>query len=357
MSTASDVFFCPVPDAQSAEWTNAVGRLLDRAELGGFVGANDRVAIKVHVGEPGLKTALPPEIAGTVARRLRDVGASPFFTDTAVLYPGRRSNGVTHAEVAVEHGFTLERSGAVFIPADGIAGNLEVDVAVAGRHFETVGIAEAIAGANAIVAVSHMTGHMLSGFGATLKNIGMGCSSRKGKLLQHSDTKPYIKDGCAACGDCVDHCPTGALSRDGDGCAQIDESGCSGCGECLALCRCGAIGFRWDSGSAAMQEKMVEHALGTMRAIKGRLICLLGIVDLTQHCDCWAPGSPRVASDVGFALSRDPVALDQAALDLVASVTGTPLDRLAWPNLDGTLQLSYAESMGLGSRSYRLIEV
>ncbi len=353
----SEVFFTPVPDAQPSRWPEAVDRLLKRADLPALFGANERVAVKVHVGEDGLKTALPPEVAGVVARSLRDIGTNPFFTDTSVLYPGRRSNGISHTEVAIERGFTLERSGAVFIPADGISGNLEVEIVVDGKHFEKVGIAQAIAGANAVVAVSHATGHMLSGFGATLKNIGMGCSSRKGKLLQHSDTKPFVREGCTACGVCVEHCATGALSLDGDGGARIDEASCTGCGECLAHCRCGAIGFHWDSGSASMQEKMVEHALGTMRALKGKLLCILGVVNLTQHCDCWAPGSPRVAPDIGFALSLDPVALDQAALDLVSSATGKPLDRLAWPNLDGTLQLAYAESLGLGSRSYRLVEL
>lgn len=357
MNEASDVIFSRVPDAQPSTWTEAVSRLLDHAGLADFFGKNDRVAIKVHVGEPGLKTALPPEIAGAVVRLVRDSGAYPFFTDTAVLYSGRRSNGVGHAEVAAEHGFNLERGGAVFIPADGLSGNREVDVPIEGRHFEKVGIAEAIAGANAVFAVSHLTGHMLSGFGGTLKNIGMGCSSRKGKLLQHSDTKPYVTGACSSCGLCVEYCPTGAITLNGNGQARIDEATCTGCGECLAICGGGGIGFRWDSGSASMQEKMVEHAMGTMRALKGRLVCLLGLVNLTQHCDCWAPGSPRVAADIGFALSRDPVALDSAALDLVAAATGQPLDRLSFPNLDGTLQLSYAESLGLGKRSYRLVEV
>jgi uncharacterized Fe-S center protein len=98
--------------------------------------------------------------------------------------------------------------------------------------------------------------------------------------------------------------------------------------------------------------------LGAVRALKGRLICVLGIVNLTQHCDCWAPGSPRVAPDVGFALSTDPVAIDQAALDLVAAASGGKrLDELAWPQLDGRIQLDYAEGIGLGSRRYLLAEV
>lgn len=352
----SNVYFRRVPDGEPGSWAEAVGALLDRADLPGFAAAKDRIAIKVHVGEPGVTTALPAEIAGTVARRLRALEALPFFTDTAVLYDGRRSNGVSHSEVAIEHGFSLERAGAVFLPADGPTGHLEVEVEIGCRHFARVGVAEAIAHAHGAFIVSHATGHMLSGLGATLKNLGMGCTARQGKLLQHSDTKPFVKEEvCTACGLCAEHCATGAMSVNGG--ARIDDSRCSGCGECLPHCRAGAIGFRWDSASSSMQEKMVEHALGTVRALKGRVICLLGLVNLTQHCDCWAPGSARVAADVGFALSSDPVALDQAALDLVAASAGQPLDRLAWPQLDGEIQLSYAESLGLGSREYRLITV
>jgi uncharacterized protein len=358
MTETSAVYLCRVPDATPGRWSEAVLRLLDHADLAGFAGRNDRIAIKVHVGEPGLTTALPAGIAGAVARRLRALNAQPFFTDTAVLYSGRRSNGPAHAEVAVEHGFTLEGAGAVFLPADGMAGNLEVETSIGGRHFGRVGIAEAIAHANGAVIVSHATGHMLSGFGATLKNLGMGCASRKGKLLQHSDTKPFLKEEkCASCAACVAHCPTGALSVAGGDRVRFDESICTGCGECLAHCRTGAIGFQWDSGSASMQEKMVEHALGVVRLLKGNLIYLLGVVNLTQHCDCWAPGSPRVAPDIGFALSADPVAVDQAAMDLVAAGTGKRLDQIAWPELDGLIQLSYAESLGLGSRKYQLTEL
>jgi hypothetical protein len=347
-----------VADGDAAAWSEAVGRLLDQADLPVLARRDQGVAIKIHTGEPGLTTALPPEVAGTVARRLRALGARPYFTDTAVLYASRRATGAGHAEVAAERGFTLERAGAVFVPADGQLGNLEVEVAVGGRHFATVGVAETIASAGAVVVVSHATGHLLSGFGATLKNLGMGCASRKGKLLQHCDTKPFVKDGrCEACGLCVEHCSTGALAQLADGRARIDEASCVGCGECLARCACGAIGFRWDTGSAALQEKMVEHAVGVARAIGPRVLYLVGIVDVTKHCDCMSPGSERVAADVGFAMSTDPVALDQAVLDLVAASAGTPLDRLAWPDLDGNVQLAYAEELGLGCRTYRLVEV
>jgi len=358
MSPTSQVYFCRIPDAQPHTWPEVVERLFSETDLLGFAGRQDRIAIKVHVGEPPLTTALPPEVSGVVARRLRARGAHPFFTDTAVLYSGPRSHGPGHTEVAVSRGFTPERAGAAFIPADGLAGNLEVEVEIGGRHYSRVGVAEAIANSNGAVIVSHATGHLASGFGATLKNLGMGCSARKGKLLQHSDTKPFVRpEHCLECGVCVVHCPTGALSPDRSGKAHIDERRCSGCGECLAYCRCDAISFRWDSASSSLQEKMVEHALGAVRALGGKMVCLLGLVNLTRHCDCWGAGSERVAPDVGFALSTDPVALDQAALDLVAAACGEPLDRRSWPELDGTIQLAYAQSLGLGRREYELIEV
>ena len=358
MKQPSAVYLSRVPESDPSTWPGAVDRLLDRADLSTLATRNDRVAVKVHVGEVGLKTALPPEVAAPVARRLRAAGAIPFFTDTAVLYSGRRSNGIGHTEVAVEHGFTVDRAGAVFVPADGMLGNLEVEIGIEGRYYSKVGVAEAVAHANALVTVSHATGHMLSGFGATLKNIGMGCAPRKGKLLQHSDTKPFVKnDQCGVCCVCTTHCPTGAIALNEQGYVKIDEATCTGCGECLAHCRHDAIGFHWDTGSSTMQEKMVEHAVGAVRAVDGRLLCIVGIVNLTQHCDCWGAGSEIVASDIGFAMSTDPVALDQAVVDLVAASAGQPLDRLAWPKLDGNVQLSYAEKLGLGSRSYRLIEV
>ncbi len=344
--------------ADPSAWPQAVSALLDRTGLLDFAGRNDRIAIKIHVGEPGGTMPLPPEVAGAVASRLRARGAFPFFTDSAVLYSGRRSNGIGHTEVAVERGFTMERAGAVFLPADGMAGNLEVEIPIEGRHYASVGVAEAVAQANGAVLVSHATGHLAAGFGATLKNLGMGCSSRKGKLLQHSDTKPFVKEEeCASCGLCIEHCPTGAIAFGPEGRARIDEALCTGCGECLAHCRPGAVAFRWDAAPATLQEKMVEHALGTVRALKGNLVYLLGIVDLTRHCDCWSPGSERVAADVGFAASTDPVALDQSVLDLVRESAGTPLDRLAWPKIDGEVQLAHAEKIGLGSRKYTLVEV
>lgn len=346
------------PKASPSLWNEATDAVLEASHTLAFVRKRDLIAVKLHVGEPGVSTFLPPEVAAAVVTCLRQRGARPFLTDTSVLYSGPRSNGAEHTEVACRHGFTLDRTGAVFLPADGLEGNLERIVPIEGTHFREVGIATTLLDADGIVILSHATGHLAAGYGGTLKNLGMGCSSRKGKLLQHSDTKPHIRRRkCEACGACVASCPEDAIDQDDEGIAAIDDDRCIGCGECIAQCRSDAVGFHWDSAPLTMQEKMVEHALGVIRGSQQRISYVLGIVNLTRDCDCIHPGSPVVAQDIGFAASSDPVALDQAALDLVRSVEKRSLDALSYPSIDGTAQLSHAEKLGLGTRAYELVEV
>ena len=344
--------------ASPSDWNEATRTVVEASGVLEFVRKRDLIAIKLHVGEPGIKTALPPDVAAAVATCLRSRGARPFFTDTSVLYSGPRCNGAEHAEVAQNRGFTMAQAGAVFVPADGLKGNLERVVPIEGIHYREVGIATTFADADGVVVLSHSTGHLATGLGGTLKNLGMGCASRKGKLQQHSDTKPLIRrNKCTNCGLCVETCPEDAMVLDDDGVAVIDEARCIGCGECIAQCSSDAVGFNWDTASRKLQEKMVEHALGVIRGAKGRLCYVLGVVNLTKDCDCLSANSPIVAKDVGFAASLDPVALDQASMDLVQAVEKTTLDKLAYTSLDGSVQLAYAEKLGLGTRKYELVEV
>jgi uncharacterized Fe-S center protein len=106
-----------------------------------------------------------------------------------------------------------------------------------------------------------------------------------------------------------------------------------------------------------MQEKMVEHVAGVIAALDRRITYVVGIVNVTRDCDCISTDSGLVARDIGFAASTDPVALDQAVQDLIYANEGARLDQLAYPAIDGTVQLAYAERMGIGSRSYALREL
>ena len=129
------------------------------------------------------------------------------------MYVGTRSESVSHLTTAIENGFAYAVVQAPLVIADGLTGKAEVEVTINGEQFKNVYLAEAIVEAEALVTLTHFKLHELSGFGGALKNLGMGCASRKGKLSQHSNISPKVTaKKCTGCGDCVAHCAQEAIS-------------------------------------------------------------------------------------------------------------------------------------------------
>jgi uncharacterized Fe-S center protein len=112
----------------------------------------------------------------------------------------------------------------------------------------------------------------------------------------------------------------------------------------------------WEGGSSMMQEKMVEYAAAVLRNVP-RAIHVNFATKITAECDCIAKNDPRLIDDVGIFISEDPVACDQAAYDAVKKKATYDLFRKAHPSRDGNRQLIYAENVGLGSRSYEIVEM
>ena len=127
------------------------------------------------------------------------------------------------------------------IMADGIHGDEEVEVDINGEIYRKVKIASLLSRIQGLIVATHFTGHIVSGFGGALKNMGMGLASRRGKMIQHSTSKPLIKKKkCTACGECIRWCPADAIEFK-EGKAEIDPGLCIGCAECLAVCRFDAV--------------------------------------------------------------------------------------------------------------------
>jgi uncharacterized Fe-S center protein len=353
----STVYLLPIDrqasDADTAAGLDALWRAAGLAEV--FT-AHDLAALKLHVGEPGTKTFVRPVIAANLVRLIAATGAEPFLTDTAVLYKSPRDNAVGHARVAAAHGFGADRVGAPFIPADGLHGADEIELEVNGRHYDTAAIATAIVQARSMLVLSHATGHLGVGFGGALKNLGMGCSSKKAKLRQHHGQQPRIDpDSCTACATCAEWCPSDAITVADT--AEIDAAECIGCGECVAVCRDGAVHFDWGIMGRELSERIVEHAAALVRHKPDRLAYVTVAQAITKDCDCLGVAQEPLLDDVGILAARDPVAIDKAILDLVTERAGRTLEAMSYPGHDATLQMRYAAELGLGDLDYELVTV
>ena len=353
--------------------------LLDRTDLKGKIREKDLVAIKLHFGEKGNTAFVRPIFLRRVVDRVKGCKGKPFLTDTNTLYRGMRQEATSHLITAYQHGFVYSVVDAPVLIADGLRGNSAVHVRIDKPLFKTVSIARDIHMADVLIGVTHFKGHELSGFGGTLKNLGMGCASREGKLSQHSNISPKVKEKtCNGCKRCLTSCAYDAILMKSlepgvekkSTVASIDPKKCVGCGECILTCPTGAVQIQWNETIPLFQKKMVEYAYGAVHKKKGKALYLNFLTQVSPACDCNGYSDTPIVNDVGILASEDPVAIDQASVDLVNQQSGNRASKLPknwengedkfralYPEVDWSIQLSYAEEIGLGTKEYELIRI
>ncbi|MDD2679701.1 MAG: DUF362 domain-containing protein [Candidatus Omnitrophica bacterium] len=332
-------------------------RLLDKSNLFAFIKPFDSVAVKLHFGEEGNTGFVRPEYLKVICDKVKEKAALPFLSDTNTLYKGSLTNSKDHLKLAYQHGFTPAKVGAeVMIPDDQDQAQVR-EVNINQEFIQNAKVLSVYLEAQALVGVAHFKGHIMTGFGGALKNIGMGSATRKGKLEQHSNVAPVIyQENCVGCGACVEACPVQAISMK-DKKSHIDNAKCIGCATCIAACNYLAIDVSWDSGGDVIQEKMVEYAKAILDSKKKKSAFLNFGIKITQECDCLAKDDPRIVPDIGIFASTDPVSLDKACLDAVNKAAQKDIFRELHPKRDGNKQLTHAANLGLGSLEYDLIVV
>lgn len=367
---ASTVYVADLRTGSKENLFDKIGRLMENCDLGSRIAAGDLVAIKLHFGERGNHGFIRPVFLRRVVAEVRRRDALPFLTDSSTLYPGERKEAVSALRCAIENGFAYATVDAPLIMLDGLRGHTAVEVPVAGELLKKVSIGTEIVEADALVTVSHFKCHELTGFGGALKNLGMGCASREGKMQQHSTVGPVVSARrCTACGRCVASCAHDAISFP-EGAARIDPQRCVGCAHCVTACPEQAINIQWNEASDLVMRKMAEYALGAVTGKAGKCLFLNFITQVSPACDCYGYSDASIVNDIGVCASVDPVALDQACADLVNGARGnhdTALKsgfepggdkfRGVYPEIDWEVQLEHAEKVGLGSRRYELVRI
>lgn len=369
------VYFSDLHALPGTDLLQKLKKLMKKAGIGEIDFEEKLVAIKLHFGEPGNLSYLRPNYAKAVADVVKELGGKPFLTDCNTLYVGRRKNAIDHIESAYENGFTPFSTGCQVIIGDGLKGTDDVEVPVPnGELVKKAKIGHAIMDADVFISLNHFKGHEMAGFGGALKNIGMGCGSRAGKMEQHNTGKPSIdKSLCRGCRVCSKNCAHGAISFDENRKASIDHNKCVGCGRCLGACNFDAVYNENSSAVLELNKKMAEYSLAVCHGRPNFHISL--VMDVSPYCDCHAENDIPIIPDVGMFASFDPVALDQACADAcnaMPPVPGSVLDQHihedgfedhhdhfvnTTPESEWESCLAHAEKIGLGTREYKLITV
>ena len=366
----SKVYFTNLRTHNSVSLPEKLKRLIKKAGIGTIDFDKKYVAIKIHFSEPGNLAYLRPNYAKAVADVVKELGGKPFLTDCNTLYVGGRKNALDHLESAYENGFSPFSTGCHVIIADGLKGTDEALVPVeGGEYVKEAKIGQAVMDADVFISLAHFKGHEATGFGGTLKNIGMGCGSRAGKMEQHSAGKPHVnQENCIGCRQCTKICAHDAITIT-DRKASIDHNKCVGCGRCIGVCPRDAVEPASDESNDILNKKIAEY---TKAVVQGRPCFYINmVIDVSPYCDCHAENDAAIVPDVGFFASFDPVALDMACADAVNrqpvisnSILGDHQHihegdhfHKVSPDTDWIVAIEHAEKLGLGTREYEIVEV
>ena len=370
----SNVYFTDLRVKNGDNLLTKLQRLIKTAGIGNIDFTDKYVAIKMHFGEPGNLAFLRPNYAKAVADIVKELGGKPFLTDCNTLYVGGRKNALDHLDSANLNGFNPTTTGCQIIIADGLKGTDETLVPVEGStYIKEAKIGRAVMDADVFISLSHFKGHESTGFGGALKNIGMGCGSRAGKMEMHSAGKPHVDQNlCVGCQMCAKICAHDAPEFENKK-ATINHDKCVGCGRCIGVCPKDAILSASDESNEILNCKIAEYTKAVIDNRPHFHISL--VIDVSPYCDCHGENDAAIVPNVGMFASFDPVALDMACAEAVNAQPVLSNSMLGdcseeerachnhdhfhsiFPETCWETAISHGEKIGIGNSKYKLITV
>lgn len=363
----SKVYFTDMHVTLKENLQQKLNRLVKTAGISQIDFEKKYAAIKIHFGEPGNLAYLRPNYAKAIVDVVKELGGKPFLTDCNTLYVGGRKNALDHLDSAYLNGFSPFSTGCHVLIADGLKGTDEALVPIeGGEYVKEAKIGQAIMDADIFISLNHFKGHELTGFGGVLKNIGMGCGSRAGKMEMHSSGKPQVSQKkCIGCGMCTKICAHNAITLT-DHKAHINHLHCVGCGRCIGVCPVDAVQADWGESNEILNKKIAEYTWAVLQGRPHFHISL--VIDVSPFCDCHSENDIPIVPNIGMFASFDPVALDSACADAVNSqpvMAGSILEKShgkfhdhftnVSPTTDWKVAIDYAVKIGLGNKEYELI--
>jgi uncharacterized Fe-S center protein len=365
---ASTVHFTSMVTGMRESLIDKFDRLIKAAGIDSLDFQNKYVAIKLHFGELGNMAFLRHNYARHLVAYVKERGGRPFVTDCNTLYVGMRTNALDHLDCAYANGYNPLSLGCQVLIADGLKGLDETLVSIDGEYVKQAKIGSAVMDADIVISLNHFKSHEQAGIGGAIKNVGMGCGSRAGKMEMHYSGKPSVDAAlCVNCGRCVAACGQSAIHTVA-GRAVIDQEACVGCGRCIGQCSLNAISPNTDNSVELLSRRMAEYAWAVLKDRPHFHVSLA--IDISPFCDCYDCNDVGIVPDIGMFASLDPVALDKACADAVNakpakehSYLAPVIDRHAdhfhaiHPDNDWEGCLAHCEKLGLGTQDYTLVTI
>lgn len=265
-----------------------------------------KILVKIHFGEPGNRAAFKPQDIKPILGALNSRGVDPILFDSPVAYPSPRGTVEGHLKVAKQKGF----------------GDLgKILISNQGKKVKTkdmeVEVCRPLIEAENVLVISHVKGHMCSGFGGAIKNLGMGGVTRESKILEHAFSKPKRGEDCRGCGICVRLCPVGAIKMIQEK-AVVNIEECAGCSICQVKCPHKVLIPK----RATFDDLLAQAASAVIKNFSDKVFYINFVKNIVKNCDCGSFAGKKLAKDVGILFSQNPVAIDKASVDLVSLSEG-----------------------------------